>query len=287
MESGKKLTVAFICAITLFLTSCKKEQLILIATESANDRFHQSETWNRKNPSRTINVKTNNYLIMAVADSHVEDGNTNNLDHFFNVAKALKPAAVFFDGDLTDGRSDQYDEFQRHLPVPDSLLTFLIAGNHDVYFNGWKEFYSKFGSSSYFVTVKTPSYNDLCICLDSSGGTLGNCQMEWLANTLQELRSNFRYCIVFTHNNLFREHHTPSTNPMTEELQVLIGLFTRYDVEMVITGHDHKRAESLFGITRYVQLDAIQDGKNQASYFEIYVNNDGLDYWFENIRLGI
>lgn len=283
MEPRKKLTVLITWSITLVLTSCEKEQFILIPTESANERFHQSETWNDANPFRTIRVKSDDYLIMTMADSHVEDGNTLNLDHFFGVAKSMKPAAVFLDGDLTDGRSNQYDEFQRHLPVPDSLSTFLIAGNHDVYFNGWKEFYSRFGSSTYLVTVETPQHRDLYICLDSSGGTLGDCQLKWLKETLQELRPDYRNCIVFTHNNFFREHHTPSTNPMTEELQVLIELFTKYDVEMVITAHDHKRADSLFGITRYIQLDAIQDGKNQASYFKIFVRKGKIEYSFEKI----
>ena len=31
-----------------------------------------------------------------------------------------------------------------------------MAGNHDLFYDGWKEFYSRFGSSTYLFTVKTP-----------------------------------------------------------------------------------------------------------------------------------
>jgi 3',5'-cyclic AMP phosphodiesterase CpdA len=283
MEPKLKPIAGLILALTFTTTSCEKEDLILIATESANDRFCQSEECNCKNPFCEIIVPSEDYQILSMADSHVEKTNTKNLDQFFRAAKSIHPAAVIMDGDLTNGRSDQYDVFVKHLPIQDSLSIFFVAGNHDVYFNGWKEFYSRFGTSTYRFSIKTPVAKDLFVCLESGGGTLGDKQISWLTNTLQTCRSEYRYCFVITHNNLFRAHHTPSTNPMTDELGVLIDLFTKYRVNMVITGHDHKRDDSLFGITRYIQLDALQDGKSNASYFKIHVRENSLDYTFENI----
>jgi hypothetical protein len=52
---------------------------------------------------------------------------------------------------------------------------------------------------------------------------------------------------------------------------------------MVITGHDHKRADSLFGITRYIQLDALKDGLTNAGYIRINVKNSQINYSFEKI----
>lgn len=283
MEPKLKTTVGLLLAITLTITACDKESFILIATESANDRFNQSEVFNLKHPFREITASSDNYQILSMADSHVETTNTKNLDQFFKVAMLTRPAAVILDGDLTNGRSNQYDVFEKHLPVPDSLLQFFVAGNHDVYFNGWKEFTSRFGTSTYRFSVKTPVAKDLFLCLESGGGTLGDNQITWLTNTLRTYRSEYRYCFVFTHNNLFRARHTPSTNPLTDELGVLIELFTKYRVNMVITGHDHKRDDSLFGITRYIQLDVLQDGKSNASYFKIDVRGNSIDYSFENI----
>ena len=92
-------------------------------------------------------------------------------------------------GDLTTGHEEDYNVFEQHLPQQDSLPAFLIAGNHDLFFNGWKEFYSRFGSSTYLFTVKTPDATDLFICLETGGGTLGDKQLEWLINILQTIRS--------------------------------------------------------------------------------------------------
>jgi len=283
MEPKLRPTALLLLAGVLTITACDKEHIILIATESANERFNQSEESNQKIPFREISVPSDDYQILSMADSHVETTNTQNLDLFFKAAKLTKPAAVILDGDLTNGRSNHYDVFEKHLPVQDSLSLFFVAGNHDVYFNGWKEFYSRFGTSTYRFSIKTPFAKDMFVCLESGGGTLGDNQISWLTNTLRTCRSEYRYCFVVTHNNLFRAHHTPSTNPMTDELGVLIELFTKYRVNMVITGHDHKRDDSLFGITRYIQLDALQDGMSNASYFKIHIREGNLDYSFENI----
>jgi 3',5'-cyclic AMP phosphodiesterase CpdA len=186
-------------------------------------------------------------------------------------------------GDLTTGNSGDYKVFEQHMPDTDSLPLFLMTGNHDLHYNGWQEFYSLFGSSSYVFSIKTPGANDLFICLETGGGTLGDKQLEWLTNILQTIRSNYRNCIVFTHNNFFRTRHTDSTNPLIEELDVLVELFTKYNVNMVVTGHDHKQDSRVFGITTYIVLDALKDGQSNAGYFQLKVKNGIIGYEFETI----
>jgi hypothetical protein len=82
---------------------------------------------------------------------------------------------------------------------------------------------------------------------------------------------------------MFRERHSTSTNPFVEELKVLIGLFTKFHVDMVITGHDHQRADSMFGVTRYIQLDALNDGAGNAGYFKLNVKSEAITYSFEKL----
>ena len=53
---------------------------------------------------------------------------------------------------------------------------------------------------------------------------------------------------------------------------------------MVITGHDHQKAESKFGVTRYIQLDAFHDAADNASYFKLNVKNEAVTYGFEKIK---
>ena len=267
--------------LTLATVSCEKEQFVLISTESANSRFDQSLEWNRYHSEQVISLAKDEYSILSIADCHV--GTTKNLNTFFNNDKITNAAAVVMDGDLTNGHVKNYSEFENCLPNRDLLRLFLIAGNHDIYFNGWKEYFARFGSSTYIFTLKTPQATDLFICLDTSGGTLGDEQLTWLKETLIERRASCRHCFVITHNNFFRGRHSTSTNPFVEELHVLIELFTKYRVDMVITGHDHQRADEFFGVTRYIQLDALQDATDNASYFKLNVKGEEITYSFEKI----
>lgn len=271
---------SLLMAISAILAGCTKIE-DFPAGESVNQRFVQSIDWNMNHGYREIEVRSDAYSILSMADSHV--GGTENLDSFLRIVKTSDASAVVMDGDLTGGKKEDYDLFESHISFQDSLPLFLIAGNHDLFNNSWKEFYTRFGSSTYLFTVKTPVANDLFICLETGSGTLGEKQLEWLRDILQTIRPEFRHCLVFTHNNLFRARHTLSTSLQVEEVDILIELFTKYNVEMVITGHDHVRDAALFGMTTYIQIDALKDGLSNAGYFKLMVKGDNIEYEFEDL----
>lgn len=249
-------------------------------SETANQRFIQSIEWNNTHSFKEIFVASDDYSILAMGDSHV--GTTKNLDELFNIGKSSQATALVMAGDLTTGKSKDYDTFQEHLPSEDSLPTFLVAGNHDLRTGGWQEFLTRFGSSSYQFTIKTPVAKDLFLCLETGGGTLGDKQLSWLINILNTTRSNYRHCVVITHNNILRPRHTDSTNPPIEETEVLLELFHTFRVDMVITAHDHQRDMQSLGNTSYIIVDALEDGLSNAGYFKIQFENGGLRYEFEN-----
>ena len=91
-------------------------------------------------------------------------------------------------------------------------------------------------------------------------------------------RSSYRYCIVFTHNNLFRFRPTTSTTPMVEEVHALTDLFVTYNVNMVVNGHGHKRTYDELGNTTYIIMDALQDINNEASYLKLFINEKNIDF---------
>jgi 3',5'-cyclic AMP phosphodiesterase CpdA len=213
-----------------------------------------------------------------MGDSHV--GSTDNLDTFFKQAKDNNTTAVVLVGDITTGHQEDYEVFEAHLPDKDSLMYFATAGNHDLYFDGWQNFYSIFGSSAYYFVVNTPNASDLFICLDTGGGTLGNKQLDWFKKLLETSRNSYRHCTVFTHNNIFRMRATTSTNPMVEEIQVLVDLFTRHNLNMVVTAHDHKRNTDVLGNTTHIIMDALQDSNDDASYLKLSITEETIDYIF-------
>jgi predicted phosphodiesterase len=269
---------SLIIMISISFASCSKHD---DSAGTANQRFIQSMDWNEMHSFREIVVPSDDYSILSIADIHV--GGTKNLDNFFKIAKEKKASAVVMTGDLTTGKSDDYKIFEQHLPADDSFPIFLVAGNHDLHYDGWEEFYHRFGSSSYLFSIKTPAAKDLFICIETGGGTLGDKQLQWLNKTLQTYRPVYRRCIVFTHNNFFRSRHTDSTNPLVEELSALLELFTKQRVDMVVTGHDHKQDAELFGVTTYIVIDALKDGLSNAGYFQIRVINGIIGYNFEAI----
>jgi predicted phosphodiesterase len=269
-----------IIAMALMASACKKSQLIT-SSESVDMRFNESMEWNNKHSLREIYVNSDNYTIMASADCHV--GGTVNLDEFLRRAGKENPAAVIVDGDLTEGLSEDYDTFENHIVGDDSINLFYVLGNHDLFYDGWGEFYPRFGSSSYYFTITTPVASDLYICLDTGGTTVGQLQMEWLKSLLKSVRPDYRRCIIITHINLFRPRKTTSTNLVEEELDVLINLFTEYNVDMVITGHDHVRDAETFGVTTYIQVDALKDGLGNAGYMNLNIKNGQIGYEFISI----
>src|SRR4030042_6378107 len=137
------------------LTGCEETDLtgFFISDESVNQRFKQSTEWNALHPFREINVPSENYFILSMGDSHV--GGTNNLNNFLNIAKSTNAAAIVAGGDLTPRKAKDYGKFQEIMPSQDSLSSFLMVGNHDLWFNGWNQFYSRFGSSTFIFILET------------------------------------------------------------------------------------------------------------------------------------
>lgn len=251
------------------------------STDRIEDRFSMSMEYN-SDRARIIQVDSEVYELMVCADIHI--GDTVNYNRFLKDALSTEVAAMVLGGDIVSGKKEDYELLKRILPVESMKPAFLLTGNHELYFDGWKHFSRLFGSSVYFFSILTPSNRDLYICLDSGSGTLGKSQLKWLKNLLETSRSDFRYCVVFTHNNLFRNRHTLSTNPPENEVIVLMDMFLEHGVDMVVTGHDHIRAINFFGNTTYVTLDALADYHFNASYMRIRAAGSGLSYQFEEVN---
>ncbi|MDD3431211.1 MAG: metallophosphoesterase [Bacteroidales bacterium] len=253
----------------------------IVSYESADQRFEQSLSWNDQHPHSALMSSLENYEIFAVSDIHV--GGTTNLDLFLEQALLNQPKAVFMAGDLTTGHAEDYQRLYAALPPQDSLSIFPIPGNHDLYFGGWKQYRPLFGSSVYCFSIKTPEASDLYICLDNAGGTLGAKQLEWLKQVLLFERSQYRYCVLVNHNNWIRLRRMAATNPYVEELEVLLDLCLKHQVDVVISGHDHERHTAVFGNTRFITLDALSDTHPTPSYLVLSLSPDSISYSYRNL----
>lgn len=270
--------------IILIFSACEKADMsgMIYSDISVNERFEESMLYNSQNPFKEIVVNGDEYSIFTASDIHV--GGTNNLDIFLNHTKQQNATSVVLAGDLCSGHDYDFETLYTHIENSNTQNLFTIVGNHDLYFEGWPVFYEKFGSSTYYFTVKTPTAIDLFICLDTGGGTLGSSQFEWFHEILDSKRHDFRRCVIFTHNNLLRLRFTTSTNPQVEELRDLFELFAEYNVDMVVTGHDHVKGSEVFGNTVHIITDALQDGYSDAGYFIFNVKQGEIQYNFFNFN---
>ncbi len=253
------------------------------STDRIEDRFKISMAWNESNPYQTITVSGESYQLLVAGDVHV--GTTANLHKFVDKGSQTDISAMVFIGDNATGKEEDYERFNQTVENNAANPFFVMTGNHELYFDGWKHFQRLFGSSVFYFSIETPTLKDLYICLDSGSGTIGKSQLQWLKNLLQEKRAAYDQCIIFSHVNIFRDHHTGSTNPPQQEVLVLVDLFEKYHVNMVLMGHDHTRAKDVLGNTTYLTLDALRDGLKHASYLQLYKTAEGtMDYEFVKLQ---
>jgi hypothetical protein len=282
MENLKVTGIISLFIIVLSCDSCMKDADLsgfFYSPDPVNERVKLSLEWNKVNPGKDVTIEGTDYGLLIAGDSEV--GGTSHVDTL--IARSKRPGIVGFliAGDITSGDPEGYVTLERDLEIKKPGRDFFILGNHDLFFNGWDNYYSYFGSSTYSFTVQSNDASDLFICLDSGNGTIGSRQLKWLEDLLKSERKNHRFCIIFSHVNFFREHHTFSANPLVDELRVLLDLFYRNSVDMVIMGHDHHRSEEFFGKTHYITLDAFMDDFEDASYLLLEVNRGKLTSAFE------
>jgi hypothetical protein len=283
MEYMVKNSLLFITGL-LFLSSCEDLDLkgmLFRTSDSVEKRTEQSLQWNEENGYETIIFPSENtYRICIAGDSHV--GTTNNLEKMLLVASdASTYAASVIVGDVTTGHQKDYETLVDFLNRPEFGKVKLLSGNHDTYFNGWEWFQNYFHTSVYYFIVATNSASDLHICLDSSSGTLGSKQLDWLGKTFKDKRDAYRHCFVYSHTNMFRtdDSQTPTGNMPLEETYRLMNLFATYRVNAVFMGHDHVREEIQLNKVNYITLDAITD-KHQSPSYLILTCSESFSYTF-------
>ena len=269
--------------LMFFLTSCTKNidlmGLFYTINESPDERFEQSMSYNAEYGYDKITGVPDDYEVYVMSDIHV-DFSTDNLDRFVSDYLADSVAAPFALclGDLINA-TGHFDLFDEHVkPVSDAgRKIYYTVGNHDLYFNQWPEFRSRYHTSTYWFEVQTVSnFKDLYIAIDSGNGTLGRDQRDWLENLLKDKQSQgYRHIIVFTHTHFFKKDtsqgHTSNFN--LEETYDLLDLFDRYDVSMVLQGHSHARDLTLFKDVVYLRVDALEDHYPDAFYTILKVGN--------------
>lgn len=277
---------------TLLFTCCDAFDIkgfVAPTSDVVDSRFEQSMTLNGNKAVAMVEVGES-YTFHVSADPHINVTN-DNLREF--ATQLRNDASVSFGiilGDCTDHR-DAFPKYVEAIEHAEDIHTanipiFSLIGNHDLYFNGWNNYYKLLGASVYWFDVTFATGRDLFIALDSASGTLGKKQMKWLREFLAAERGKYRHCVVLTHTNLFYTDNTQqgSGNMTLEETATLVELFSRHDVTLCLQGHDHYREDLMLDGVRYTIIGTIRDESPNPEYLTIRMSSSGAEYQWVSMR---
>ena len=131
-----------------------------------------------------------------------------------------------------NGDPVQMEKFRRpYAPLLAAVETKTTLGNHDIKTDR-DAFMAAFGMPArYYTFTRGPAQ---FFAVDSSKGVIDGSQRAWLERALQ--RSRARWKIVFMHVPVFSSGIHGNNAALRSALQ---PLFDRYDVSLVLAGHDH------------------------------------------------
>lgn len=287
--------VAFIAIATLCI-SCDEldfRGLMVPTSDDVEKRFSQSIAYNHSvqlpseipyiddGPIRRFNVEGSEYRLYMASDLHVST-HTDHIDNLLRTS-ALDPLSIatVYAGDLVQGKDSwetlwyntQFNQ-EHYGPEAKEKPVLATVGNHDLFFNQWEKYREYYKTATWYAEIDTHqdgvARRDVLIALDTASGILGKKQLAWLdallyrINAARQAGSLYHRIIITTHTNLVANTKS-ETIPLTEQYE-LLGMFSRYHVDIVIMGHDHRHSDLTFGgVHYYVMYPIKQDGNDHPS----------------------
>lgn len=298
----QQLIILFVASMIL-ATGCNRLDVLGMVLERSNteERVADWLDYDAQNKMPVIENVPDEYHIYSSSDVHYSDRDDFELqgpkDRLYKYVTIERndPDAIFslLVGDLANESGEGgYRRVETSIRFNEETQAknnpcFPVIGNHDVYYDCAKFYKQYFHTSTYTVTVKTVGgYQDLYIFLDSGNGTFGQRQTKWLEEQLEH-RSDYRHCIVISHNWLFRTSYnyttTPAANLPQDEQYAFMDLMSRNNVELVLMGHFHAREQRQFGGVQYVMTDNLNDG-GTPSYLVVNVG-EKITYMYEELEM--
>lgn len=298
----KKQRLILLVAATVFATSCNRLDILgmVVNRSDTEERVADWLDYNNQNGMPVIENVPDEYRVYSCSDSHYSERDSivpqgaNDRLYKYITAERNDPKAIFaiHAGDLVNESGEtgfrmsaEAMAYNAETQAKDDPC-FPVIGNHDVYYDCAQYFKQYFHTSTYTVTVKTVSgYQDLFIFLDSGNGTHGKRQLDWLEEQLSH-RSDYRHCMVISHNWLFRTSYnyttTPAANLPQDEQYAFMDMMSQNNIDLVLMGHFHMREQRQFGGVQYVMTDNLNDTEITPSYLVVTVG-EKVTYDYEEL----
>jgi 3',5'-cyclic AMP phosphodiesterase CpdA len=263
--------------LMLFTASCSVDLFGLFVSNDFDERFEDHNTFHLlTQEDRELSLPAGTeYSFVVLTDTHIEDGNDQGLEGLINVING-NDKFVVITGDITqNGKQEDVErfiEFAHKLKDEKHIPCYPVLGNHDIYFNTWRIWKDLIGSSCYRAGA-LDSGTTLFI-MDSANASFGFRQLDWLE---RELKRTGGHVFLFTHANFFVKDLSDMQQFTDVRERARIMSLLSGKVDMVFSGHIHKRIERKSGGVKYV---TIEDFKDNKTYCRVFVTNAGLRYEF-------
>jgi len=275
------LSIAIVC-ITM---GCDFVDLAgLFVSHELNERLEAKDnfiylTEAERNMTTFALTPTGEFSFIVMTDTHIENGNTDDVQKIIGEISKYKAQFVVILGDITQNGKEKdiiaARDFMRSLPVP----CYPVIGNHDVYFNNWSIGWGKYiGSTRY--KVSDAGGNVTLFILDSANAFFGKSQVDWLE---KELKTAQGTVFVLTHSDLFvmpkikiQQLYDPA-----ERARVMTLLHNYDKSRMMLMGHSHERVEKKFGDVEYISTE---DYKEFQVYMLVTVKNGVISREFKSLK---
>ena len=263
------------------LVSCNLDFIGLLKSSDVDERFLEKDNLKfLKNEGWDSLSLENDFSFIVLADTHIEDGETFELEKLEGVITAfnaitenVKIEFVVVLGDITQYGSaqdiDKFIEIAKQLTVP----CYPVIGNHDVYFGNWSVWSDKIGSASYRINAGAATL----FMLDSANSFFGKEQLNWLEREIKETHGKV---FVFTHSPLF------VTGPLdmqqitdTKERARIVSIL-KDKCDIMFMGHSHKHYYNEVGNVEYI---ALEDFIVNKAYCIVTVKDGVITYEFKNL----
>lgn len=280
------------------LTACNPETwnydvpgMFCGSSPDADKRYEDSKAYNDQHGVPLIQATGETYRVYVGGDTHVSFTRKNWETFIRDYHDDINCPLAIHLGDFIDAQH-HWDYMKRPLdslpanPLKkDTLLA--VVGNHDLYFNQWGEYLSRWKTSTYYAIVRTPAgKQDLYIFIDTAEGVLGSKQWAWLEQTLKWADGQaFRHIVVNTHTHLFKRDSSQghTSNLPLEETYALLHMLQEHNVDMYWCGHDHSREISQMRNMTSIVLDALADDEKHPSYMVAEMGEEAISYKFVNL----
>jgi predicted phosphodiesterase len=231
-----------------------------------------------------VSTDPTKFTFAAVGDLHIGSGNTDRLRTILNKATTDGDEFMVFLGDNVD-QGDLSDVQAFRQAIHDTGWdgkTFSIAGNHDVFHDGWTHYKALTGSSTYTFTAGNSKF----IAVDTADATLGSRQTTWLRGQLANVTASHVFIL---------SHYLPiipgvetwlKFSSDTEAADVM-SLSKRSNVTAWIGGHYHSYIDQNIDGVEYLvagggggrRMEPVKD------YFFARVSIDGAAVTYQMVRV--